>query len=78
MSRCFDLDMLRRLGAEPIAPAYCAVDDVLYGRLDPRLGFRRSTTLATGWERCDFCFERSDIAAGPATRPARAEPQMGA
>jgi hypothetical protein len=64
MSRCFDLDMLRRLDAEPIAPAYCAVDDVLYGRLDPRLRFRRSTTLAKGGERCDFCFERSDIADG--------------
>lgn len=60
MTRCFDLDMLRHLGAGPIAPAYCAVDDVLYSRLDPRLRFVRSGTLATGADRCDFCFERLD------------------
>lgn len=60
MTRCFDLDVLRRLGAGPIAPAYCAVDDVLYSRLDARLRFTRSATLATGGHRCDFCFERLD------------------
>ena len=67
MSRCFDLDMLRRLDAEPIAPAYCAVDDVLYSQLDPRLRFRRSVTLATGGDCCDFCFERTDLLPGGRT-----------
>jgi len=67
MSRCFDLDMLRRLDAESIAPAYCEVDEVVYGRLDPRLRFRRSVTLATGGERCDFCFERRDLVPGGRT-----------
>ena len=68
MTRCFDLDVLHRLGAGPIAPAYCAVDDVLYSRLDPRLRFTRSETLATGGHRCDFCFERLD-APQPKERP---------
>jgi hypothetical protein len=69
MTRCFDLDMLRRLDAGPIAPAYCAVDDVLYARLDPRLRFTRSATLATGGHRCDFCFERLAADAGAARDP---------
>ncbi len=68
MTRCFDLDVLRRLGAGPITPAYCAVDDVLYSRLDPRLRFTRSATLATGGHRCDFCFDRLD-APQPKVRP---------
>jgi len=57
MTRCFDLDMLRQLDAEAIAPAYCAVDDVLYADLCPELCWARSGTLATGAPRCDFRFE---------------------
>ena len=58
MTRCFDLDMLRQLGAANIAPAYCAVDDVLYSQLDPQLHWVRTGTLATGATHCDFCFQR--------------------
>lgn len=57
MTRCFDLDMLRRLHAEAIAPAYCAVDDALYSDLCPELCWSRTGTLATGAPRCDFRFE---------------------
>ncbi len=57
MTRCFDLDMLRLVGAEAIAPAYCAVDDVLYLDLCPELCWARTGTLATGAPRCDFRFE---------------------
>lgn len=32
-----------------------------------RLRFRRSVTLATGGERCDFCFERTDLLPGGRT-----------
>lgn len=60
MTTCYDLDMLRHLGAGAIAPAYCAVDDVLYGRLDSRMLWRRTGTLATGADGCDFCFERCE------------------
>lgn len=57
ITRCFDLEMLRRLDAATIAPAYCAVDDALYAHLHPRLGWARSGTLATGASCCDFRFE---------------------
>lgn len=57
MTRCFDLDMLARLDAAPIAAAYCAVDDVLYTDLHPELRWTRTGTLATGADHCDFCFE---------------------
>lgn len=57
MTRCFDLDMLRRLDAAAIAPAYCAVDDVLYADLCPQLKWERTGTLATGATHCDFCFQ---------------------
>jgi hypothetical protein len=57
MTRCFNLDMLRRLDAAAIAPAYCAVDDVVYADLCPQLKWERTGTLATGATHCDFCFE---------------------
>ena len=57
MNRCFDLDMLRQLDAAPIAPAYCAVDDVLYRDLCPQLRWTRAGTFTTGSTHCDFCFE---------------------
>jgi hypothetical protein len=57
MTRCFELDMLRRLDAAAIAPAYCAVDDVVYADLCPQLQWARTGTLATGATHCDFCFQ---------------------
>lgn len=57
MTRCFDLDMLHLLDATAIAPAYCAVDDVLYADLCPQLQWARTGTLATGATHCDFCFQ---------------------
>ena len=57
MTRCFDLDMLRLLDATAIAPAYCAVDDVLYTDLCPQLRWQRTGTLATGAISCDFRFD---------------------
>ena len=63
MTRCYDLDMLRRLDATAIASGYCAVDDVLYTGLHPQFGWSRTGTLATGAPCCDFCFE--DLPPGP-------------
>lgn len=70
MTRCFDLDMLRLLDATAIAPAYCAVDDVLYTDLCPQLRWQRTGTLATGAPRCDFRFEHLPTAGTP-VRPTR-------
>lgn len=63
MTRCFDLDMLRQLDTDAIAPAYCAVDDILYTDLCPQLRFSRTGTLATGATRCDFRFDYHPTAA---------------
>jgi hypothetical protein len=61
MTRCFDLDTLRTLDATAIAPAYCAVDDVLYSGGGPRLRWARSGTLATGATHRDFCFMNTSM-----------------
>jgi len=65
MTGCFDLDMLRRLDAEAIAPAYCAVDDALYADLCPELCWSRTGTLATGASCCDFRFEHHPSSSVP-------------
>jgi hypothetical protein len=70
-TRCFDLDMLALLDAAPIAPGYCAVDDILYTNLCPRLRWARSGTLATGADRCDFRFEHVPVPHG--TAPSQAQ-----
>src|SRR5664280_102886 len=57
MTRCFILDLLRRLEATAIAPAYCAVDNTLYDNLCPELCWARTGTLANGASHCDFRFE---------------------
>jgi hypothetical protein len=56
-TRCYIVDMLRRLDATALAPAYCTPDDALYADLHPQLRWARSGTLATGAPVCDFCFE---------------------
>ena len=50
VTRCYDLDMLRLLDAAPVAPVLCAGDAYV-------IPWSRTGTLATGAERCDFCFE---------------------
>lgn len=47
MTRCFDLGMLGLLDATAIAPAYCAVDDVLHTDLCPQPRWQGTGTLAT-------------------------------
>jgi hypothetical protein len=69
-TRCYVLDMLRRLDAAALAPAYCVVDDALYSDLHPQLGWARSGTLASGAPVCDFCFELRQ----PTPAPGRLQP----
>jgi hypothetical protein len=74
-TRCYFVDMLSRLDAAPLAPAYCQPDDALYADLHPQLRWSRSGTLATGAQRCDFCFEvRPPAPARNEVGPAQAVP----
>ena len=50
VTRCYDLDMLRLLGAVPVAVVLCVGDAYV-------IPWSRTGTLATGASRCDFCFE---------------------
>lgn len=50
VTRCYDLDMLRLLGAAPVAVVLCTGDAYV-------IPWSRTGTLATGASRCDFCFE---------------------
>ncbi|MGE5289787.1 MAG: L-2-amino-thiazoline-4-carboxylic acid hydrolase [Micromonosporaceae bacterium] len=50
VTRCYDLDMLRLLDAAPVAVALCTGDAYV-------IPWSRTGTLATGANRCDFCFE---------------------
>ncbi len=50
ITRCYDLDMLRLLGTAPVAVALCTGDAYV-------IPWSRTGTLATGADRCDFCFE---------------------
>jgi len=68
MTRCFILDLLRRLEATAIAPAYCAVDNTLYDNLCPELCWARTGTLANGASHCDFRFEHRTPTVGEPTR----------
>ena len=50
VTRCYNLDMLRPLDAAPVAAVLCAGDAYV-------IPWTRTGTLATGADRCDFCFE---------------------
>lgn len=63
VTRCYDLDMLRLLGAAPVAVALCTGDAYV-------IPWQRSGTLATGANRCDFCFELRPASTSQDTIPA--------
>lgn len=66
IDRCFYLSTLTALGAPELTAHYCRGDDVLYDEVSPRMAWRRTGTLATGCDRCDFRYDR--VRARPAAR----------
>ncbi len=56
VTRCFFVDMMRRLGTSPVSLAYCAMDEAISSNLSSHLRYSRSATLAMGATRCEFCF----------------------
>jgi L-2-amino-thiazoline-4-carboxylic acid hydrolase-like protein len=75
VTRCFFVDMTRRLGTLPAALAWCAMDEAVSSSLSPHLRYSRSATLAMGAPRCEFCFalERDGGVIGAAERASLAE-----
>lgn len=55
--RCPFKDLTARYGHPALGPAFCHVDEVIYGHL-PGVRFEREGTLARGAGRCDFRFVR--------------------
>ncbi len=47
------------VGRPYLAPMFCAADSVHFGRANSPVKLRRSATIATGGERCDFRFDYS-------------------
>ena len=59
ISRCFYLDVLTRLGAPELTPAFCSTDELLASAFPPSIRFVRCGTLARGDPCCDFRYERT-------------------
>lgn len=56
MHRCFYCDTLTRYGAPELTASFCRMDDVIYERMSPYVGWRRTQTIARGAKYCDFAF----------------------
>lgn len=58
--RCFYLNTLTAYEAPELTPVFCACDEWEARGFPPSIRFERSTTLARGGERCDFCYRSVD------------------
>lgn len=56
MTTCFYHATLSNLGAPELTAAFCRVDDLMYGSMSRYVSWQRTTTIASGSARCDFCF----------------------
>jgi hypothetical protein len=56
MTTCFYHATLSALGAPELAAAFCRVDDLMYSSMSRYVSWQRTTTIASGDARCDFCF----------------------
>ncbi len=76
VTRCYALETLSLLDTAPATAAVCADDDAICSGLCPQIRWSRTGTLATGADRCDFCWEL--LPAGPGQgAPRRREPPAG-
>ena len=48
---------LKEIGCPELVQISCNIDDYIYGNL-PGLEFKRTGTLGTGADKCDFCLRR--------------------
>jgi hypothetical protein len=58
MSRCYYLDITKKLGVSELMPVFCDCDDFMFEALSPKLIWKRTKTLGRGDEVCDFRFYR--------------------
>lgn len=56
MTTCFYHATLSTLGAPELTEAFCRVDDLMYHSMSRYVSWQRTTTIASGDPRCDFCF----------------------
>jgi hypothetical protein len=56
ITRCRFADLLRAVDAPEIGPIFCEVDDAFFVPERTPVRFRRTLTLATGADKCDFRF----------------------
>ena len=56
MTTCFYHATLSALGAPELTAAFCRVDDLMYSSMSRYVSWQRTTTIASGDARCDFCF----------------------
>ena len=56
MTTCFYHATLSTLGAPELTAAFCRVDDLMYSSMSRYVSWQRTTTIASGDARCDFCF----------------------
>lgn len=54
---CRFQQLARAVGRPYLAPMFCAADSVHFGRNGSPVQLRRTTTIATGGDRCDFRFD---------------------
>lgn len=54
---CRFVQLAAELGRPYLAPMFCRADSVLFDRPDAPATLHRTTTIASGGERCDFRFE---------------------
>ncbi|KAK3182356.1 hypothetical protein K4F52_006359 [Lecanicillium sp. MT-2017a] len=59
--KCWYMDTLAKLDASEIGPVFCTFDKAWYSAIDPKrhaFKFARPTTIAAGFDRCRFNFDR--------------------
>lgn len=56
ITRCRFAELLRAVGAPEITPIFCEVDDAFFVPERTPVRFRRTLTIASGGDRCDFHF----------------------
>lgn len=67
--KCWYMDTLAKLDASEIGSVFCKFDKAWYSAIDPgrhAFKFTRPTTIAEGFDRCQFNFDRVSVkGAGP-------------
>ncbi len=60
MTKCPYSDILTKYGYPEITIAFCRGDDIVYGKMHPKLIWERTKTLGDGDSICDFKITRID------------------